>query len=406
MHIACVGGGPAGLYFSLLMKRSDPRHRVVVYERHPRNHVIGWGMGFWGWLWDDLIGCVEGSDPPTAARLRENAFRWRGQSLALDGRVVAIDGVGYGIHHRALVEILTDRALEVGVEFEFEHAITGVDQLGDADLIIGADGVRSLIRDESPDRFGTECVLGRNKYVWLGSDTVFDGFTNAFVATPEGWIWLHGYAIDPHTSVCIVECPPETWRGLGLDTLAGADSLRLLESIFSATLGGGRLVSRGSAATPLSWQSFRTITNRRWSAGRTVLIGDAAHTAHFSIGSGTRLALRDAVVLADALHTESSIQPAFSSYERRRRADVLATQRDAWFSARWLEDVERYAGLPADEFFTLFRARRDPLVAQVPPALYSRLYSAAERRPWLRRLKSGLGPRARQGYGQLVRKAP
>lgn len=403
MKVAVVGAGPAGLYFSLLMKQADPGHRVVVYERNPRNHVIGWGMGFWGWSWDDLISCLDDSDPTTARRLRQSAVRWRGQSLTLDGQTVAVDGVGYGIHHRTLVEILTDRALEVGVEISFDHALADTEGLHDADVVIAADGVGSAIRGNDQDCFGTECVAGRNTYVWLGSDTVFDGFTNAFVPTEHGWIWLHGYAIDPQTSVCIVECAPSTWRGLELDRLGAGDSLLLLESIFGEVLGGGNLLSRGSETAPLSWQNFRTITNRRWWSGKTVLIGDAAHTAHFSIGSGTRLALRDAVVLAEALRRQDSPQSAFMAYQRHRRADVLATQRDASFSARWLEDVDRYIGDSAEEFFTLFRARRDPLVAQIPSALYYRLYSVAESNRLLRSLKSYVGPKARQTYGQLVR---
>ena len=177
----------------------------------------------------------------------------------------------------------------------------------------------------------------------------------------------------------------------------------MLESIFRSVLDGRDLLSHGSDAVPLCWQNFRTITNRRWWSGKTVLIGDAAHTAHFSIGSGTRLALRDAVVLAAALNAEGALQQAFTAYQRHRHADVLATQRDAYFSARWLEDVDRYIGKSAEEFFTLFRARRDPLVAQIPTALYYRLYSAAESNPLLRRLKAQVGPMARRKYGQLVR---
>lgn len=403
MKIATVGAGPAGLFFSLLMKQADPGHRVAVYERNPRNHVIGWGMGFWGWSWDDLISCLDDSDPTTARRLRESAVPWRGQSLTVDGEAVAVDGVGYGIHHRTLVEILTDRALEVGVEINFDHAVTYTDEVRDADVVIAADGVRSGIRGKNEEQFGTECVEGRNKFVWLGSDKVFEGFTNSFLRTDHGWIWLHGYAIDPQTSVCIVECAPETWRGLGLDTLPANESLRLLESIFRPVLDGSHLLSHGSDAAPLLWQNFRTITNRRWWSGNTVLIGDAAHTAHFSIGSGTRLALRDAAVLAASLSAESAPQQAFMAYQRNRNSDVLATQRDACFSARWLEDVDRYIGMPPKEFFTLYRARRDPLVAHIPTALYYRLYSVAESNPLLRRLKSQVGPKARRKYGQFVR---
>jgi 2-polyprenyl-6-methoxyphenol hydroxylase-like FAD-dependent oxidoreductase len=405
MEIACVGAGPASLYFSILMKQADPGHRIVVYEGGRRSDVSGWGMGFWGGSWDDLLRSLFGSDATTAERVRDSAVRWRGQSLVLAGEALTRKGVGHGISHRTLVEILTGRALELGVEIRFDQQVSDITEVGDPDVIVAGDGVGSPTRRGAGDRFGTECVLGRNKYVWLGSDKIFDTFTNVFERTDSGWIWIHGYAIDSHSSACIVECAPETWRGLGLDSRSAREGIAVLESIFRGTLEGSRLLTHGADSAFLPWQSFRTITNRRWWSGKTVLVGDAAHTAHFSIGSGTRLALQDAIELAGSLREEGSLHDAFASYQKARCADVAAAQRDAWFSARWLEDIDRYSAMGAPEFFTLLRARRDPLLARVPPAVYHRLYSTAERNPLLRNLKSRVGPKVRGTYSQFLRRS-
>jgi 2-polyprenyl-6-methoxyphenol hydroxylase-like FAD-dependent oxidoreductase len=402
MEIACIGGGPSGLYFSILMKCFDPRHKVVVYERHPRDHVTGWGMGFW----DNLLNSLYASDTKTAQRVSESAIRWQGQNLSLNGEVRKVDGSGYGINRRTLIEILIDRALEVGVDIRFEHPLTDIRRVADADVIVAADGANSVLRGNAQSRFGTEYFMGTNKYAWLGSDKRFDAFTFAFKRTHAGWIWFHGYAIDPDTSACIVECPPETWQGLGLDTLPAGDSLRILESAFSDVLDGRQLLAQCADTDQIAWQNFRTLTNRRWWSGNTVLLGDAAHTAHFSIGHGTTLGLQDAIALARSLSTTQTPQQAFSEYQRARRRDVCATQRDALFSSQWLENVDRYGSLPASEFFTLLRARRDPILAHVPPDLYYRIYTTVERNDLLRGVKSRFGPRARRAYGQLVRRAP
>jgi 2-polyprenyl-6-methoxyphenol hydroxylase-like FAD-dependent oxidoreductase len=402
MEIACIGGGPSGLYFSILMKCADPRNKVLVYERHPRGHVTGWGMGFW----DNLLNSLYASDTETAQRVSASAIRWQGQNLSLNGEVRKIDGAGYGINRRTLLQILIERALEVGVDIRFEHPVTDIRPVSDADVIVAADGANSVLRGNNQSGFGTEYFMGINKYAWLGSDKRFDAFTFAFERTDAGWIWFHGYAIDPDTSTCIVECSPDTWQGLGLDALPAGDSLRLLEATFSDVLDGRRLLAQGTDADPIPWLNFRTLTNRRWWSGNTVLLGDAAHTAHFSIGHGTTLALQDAIALANSLNIASTPQQAFSDYQRARRREVCATQRDALFSSQWLENVDRYGSLPPSEFFTLLRARRDPVLPHVPPALYYRIYTAAERNALLRGAKSRFGPRARHAYGRLVRRAP
>ncbi|MET0698661.1 MAG: FAD-dependent monooxygenase [Mycobacterium sp.] len=399
MKIVCVGGGPAGLYLGILMKRADPNNHVVVYERKPRGRLDGWGVGFW----DDLLTDLHNTDPETAQRVRQSAIGWQGQRIALDGEGAVYEGSGYGIARSRLLTILTERALEVGVEIHFEHAVTTADEVADADVVVASDGVNSTIRGKDNARFGSNIVVGRNKYAWLATDKHLDKFTFAFARTPAGLIWSHGYAFGDGMSTCIIETTPETWQGLGLDTLSGPDSLSLLENAFGEQLGGGRLFGLGDHSAPLQWLNYRTLTNERWSEGNTVLVGDAAHTTHFSIGSGTRLALQDAIGLADALQHAGSPQSAFAVYEKRRRATILTDQSNARHSRLWFEHIERYGDLPMPVFFGLLRARRDPLLPHVPPALYYRFYATAERIPALRTAKRRVGPAARKLYSKLAR---
>ena len=220
--------------------------------------------------------------------------------------------------------------------------MAGSAELADADVIVAADGVNSTVREEHADEFGTKIVAGRNKYVWLGTDKVFEGFTLAFEQTEAGWMWCHSYAYGPDSSTCIVECAPETWSGLGLDALPAHDSLTLLETVFQKPLDGRRLISPAAEDAPLPWLNFKTITNSSWHVDKTVLVGDAAHTTHFSIGSGTILALRDAIALADALQQADTPQSAFATYEKRQREALVPIQSNARLSARWFEQVGRY----------------------------------------------------------------
>jgi len=401
MRVVCVGGGPAGLYLAILLKRADPDHQVVVLERKPRHCTDGWGVVFW----DDLLDDLRATDAETARRVSERAFPWRGQHLVLEGEEVEHEGDGYAIARATLLDVLVERATDLGVEIRFDHEVAGSAELRDADVIVAADGVNSAVRAEHADEFGTEVVVGRNKYVWLGTDKVFEGFTLAFEQTEAGWMWCHSYAYGPDSSTCIVECAPETWAGLGLDALPAHDSLTLLETVFRKPLGGGRLISPAAEDAPLPWLNFKTITNSRWHIDKTVLVGDAAHTTHFSIGSGTILALRDAIALAEALQLADAPQSAFAIYEKRQRETLVPIQSNARLSARWFEQVGRYVEMPAPALFALVRARRDPVLLRVPPKLYYRLYATAERIPALRNLKRQLGPNARTLYGRLTQRA-
>ncbi len=391
MKIACVGGGPAGLYLAILMKASSSDHDVTVLERTPAGTPGGWGVVFW----DDLLDDLRATDAETARRIREGAVQWRGQLLDFEGSVVEHEGSGYGIGRTTLRDILVERAKELGVRVQFDQAVTSDAAWLGADVVVAADGANSTLRQLQSDGFGTSTVVGRNKYLWLGTSKPFDLFTFAFVNTPAGWIWCHAYSFSENMSTFIVECPPETWAELGLDTLPARDGIRVLEEVFEKQLDGAPLEHLGRDDDALPWISFRTVTNERWHTGNTVLTGDAAHTTHFSIGSGTRLAMQDAIALAAELQRAETPQAAFAAYESTRRAAILRPQAEARFSAQWFEQVGRYVDLPAPAFFTLLRARRDPLLPRVPPRVYASVYAAVDRVGFMRTLRSSIGPKVR-----------
>jgi 2-polyprenyl-6-methoxyphenol hydroxylase-like FAD-dependent oxidoreductase len=390
MKIACVGGGPAGLYLAILMKARDPEHDLTVFERNPPGVTYGWGVVFW----DDLVEQLEASDPAAASEIRASSFRWNGQLLAVEEKEpVHVGGHGYGIGRQRLLDILVERARSLGVRVEFESEIENADDLR-ADLIVACDGVNSPIRQLRREQFQTDVVVGRNKYIWLGTSRVFDAFTFAFVHTDAGWIWCHAYGFDRNTSTFIAECSPETWTGLGFDQLDEIETIRRLEQIFEPHLEGHSLRSKGGTA----WLNFRTVTNEKWHADNIVLTGDAAHTTHFTIGSGTRLALEDAISLATRLQTETSLATALERYETERRRALLRTQSDARFSARWFESVPRYIDLDPPRIFALLRDRRSPLLPRIPPRTYYRLYRATQRNVALRKLRRWAAPAVKSLY--------
>jgi 2-polyprenyl-6-methoxyphenol hydroxylase-like FAD-dependent oxidoreductase len=386
MKIVCVGGGPAGLYFAILMARAGG-HEITVLERNPAGITYGWGVVFW----DDLLVQLQTSDPETAHEVSANAFRWNGQLLAVDGRQPVHEaGRGYGLGRTRLLEILAERAVALGVQIRFEYEVVDdLHEFADADLIVACDGVNSRLRRRHRDRSQTSISAGRNKYIWLGTSKVFDAFTFAFVHTDAGWIWCHAYGFDDETSTFIVECSPETWTGLRFDTLGEEQTLRLLEELFEPDLEGHPLCSNGA----VRWLNFRTVTNEHWHHGNIALMGDAAHTTHFTIGSGTKLAVEDALALAAKLREGAALESALAAYGRERRLALLAAQTDARFSAQWFENVGRYAGLEAERFFALLRERRSPLLPWIPPGAYYRLHQATHNVAALRRLRRWAAPR-------------
>jgi 2-polyprenyl-6-methoxyphenol hydroxylase-like FAD-dependent oxidoreductase len=375
MRIACVGGGPAGLYLAILLKRRDPGHQVTVLERNPAGVTYGWGVVFW----DDLLEGLAANDPPSADIVAAEAFRWVDQRILVDGQPEArLAGYGFSMRRQRLLDILTRRALELGAEVRFECEVADEASLGGHDLVVAADGVNSRLRRAHPHSFGTRVDTGRNRYMWLGTTKVFDSFTFAFVRTPAGWIWCHAYGFDATASTFIVECSPETWAGLGFGEVGLEESTARLEELFAAQLDGHRLVAQGPDGRRARWLSFRTVTNERWRQGNLVLAGDAAHTTHFTIGSGTKLAIEDAIGLAGALGAHGDLATALAAYERDRKASLLPLQREARNSARWFESLPRYIDLGAERFALLLHQRRSQLLTRMSPSGYYRLRRTAE----------------------------
>jgi anthraniloyl-CoA monooxygenase len=395
--ITCVGGGPAGLYFAILAKRVDPDQAVTVVERGPEGVTYGWGVVFWDGLLEDLTR----TDPETARQVRDNAFRWSDLVVRVDGATpVREPGHGYSIRRQALLGILVERARALGVELIFGREIEDVSELPDSDLVVACDGVNSRLRQRRADQFGTRLVRGRNKYIWLGTSKVFDSFTFPFVHTPAGLIWAHAYGFDSENSTFIVETSPETWSGLGFGGLPSDQTMRLLEGIFEASLDGHPLRPQVGTRDGAPWLEFQTVTNRKWHHGNLALMGDAGHTTHFTIGSGTRLALEDAIGLSAQLRDHGDIPSALAAYGKQRSGDLVEAQRTARNSAHWFENVPRYIGYGTPELAELMSRRRSSFLRWIPPRLYLRLIRVSSRAPAL----TGLARRGVYGWRNLSRR--
>jgi 2-polyprenyl-6-methoxyphenol hydroxylase-like FAD-dependent oxidoreductase len=267
-------------------------------------------------------------------------------------------------------------------------------QLPEADLIVACDGMNSRIR-LMVGGFQTGVREGSNKYIWLGTDKVFESFTYSFVRTDSGWIWAYAYGIDTKSSTFIIECSTKTWAGLGFDNMPPHDHLSLLEKLFECHLDGHNLVGQAREGAHVRWLNFRTVTNQRWHDGRIVLAGDAAHTTHFTIGLGTKLAIEDAIVLAENFQHHSTLQLAVQSYERQRQAALLQPQSDARLSAQWFENISRYIDLEPHQFSILLHGRQSPILPRLPPELYYQLYQATEKVAILRELRRRIAPKVK-----------
>lgn len=402
MKIVCVGAGPAGLYFSILMKLRDPGHDITVFERSEATSAAGWGVTFGPILLGDLYA----HDRSSARKIEEAAFRWRDQVAHIRGeQLVAVGHGTYNITRQRLLDILAARARELGVHVEYGHEVAGLSQLPAADLILASDGVSSRMRRDS-EGFKTAEDAGRNKYIWLGSDKVFNDFNFLFVSTDSGWIWAHAYGIAPSTSTFIVECAPETWAGLGFDKLSTDEALAVLEDLFKEHLDGHRLIGELGDGSKARWLNFRTISNRTWHSGTVALIGDSAHTAHFAIGMGTTLAVGDAIVLAESLHEHDDLESALRSYGERRQAEMQPTLTDARCSARWFENINRYIDLKPERFGLLLYARRSPIIAALPPVASYALYRTANRIRGMEGVRGRISSLAKKAYGRRKAAAP
>lgn len=342
MKIACIGGGPAGLYFALSMKLREPSHEIEIFERNAPGVTFGWGVVF-----SDLtVENIMRNDPVSARAIMGEFARWDDIAVHFRGEVIRSGGHGFiGIGRKRLLEILQDRARELGVILHFRSECDPQDpKWNDYDLVIASDGINSRFRDTHAQAFGVDVDVRPNKFVWLGTSKVFDAFTFAFEETEHGWIWAHAYRFAADCSTFIVECSEETWNSFGFERMSQEQCIAVCERLFAKYLDGHKLESnaahlRGSAA----WLSFRRIKCERWSSANVILLGDAAHTAHFSIGSGTKLALEDAIKLADVLNGAGlSLEAALEEYQAERSLEVLKLQNSARNSTEWFEAVERY----------------------------------------------------------------
>jgi anthraniloyl-CoA monooxygenase len=348
MKIVCVGGGPAGLYFATSMKLRDPDHDITVLERNPAGVTFGWGVV----LSDETLENLRNNDPESAQEIQDSFAHWDDVEVHVRGKeTIRSGGHGFvGIGRKHLLDILARRAMDLGADVRFECEVEDLSGFADADLIVGCDGVNSRVRQLYADLFQTNVDVRKNKYIWLGTHKVFDAFTFAFEKTSAGWIWIHAYRFDNDTSTCIVECAQETWEGLGFDELGPDESVALMEEIFEPYLDGHSLINDARHLGKTPWLNFERISNESWFKDKVVLMGDAAHTAHFSIGSGTKLALEDAIGLADKLHEHEDLRTALENYQEDRRVAVLQLQSTARNSTEWFENVHRYIDQDAMQF--------------------------------------------------------
>ena len=354
MKITCIGGGPAGLYFALLMKKQDPSHDIAVVERNRPYDTFGWGVVFS----DQTLGNLQAADEPTANEILGAFNHWDDIEVNIRGHKVRSGGHGFcGIGRKRLLNILQRRCEQLGVKLVWETDVQSDEQFADSDLVVASDGLNSRIRAKYAATYEPDIDLRKCRFVWLGTHKKFEAFTFAFEETAHGWFQAHAYQFDDDTSTFIVETPEEVWLKAGLDKMEKDESIAFCERLFAKSLDGHKLMSnashqRGSA----QWIRFPRVVCKTWvhHNGRApvVLMGDAAHTAHFSVGSGTKLALEDAIELARCLQSVRSgpVDAALQRYEAVRSIEVLKIQNAARNSTEWFENVARYVNLPAEQF--------------------------------------------------------
>jgi 2-polyprenyl-6-methoxyphenol hydroxylase-like FAD-dependent oxidoreductase len=342
VRIAVVGGGPGGLYFAYLWKKRHPDAAIDLFEQNPAGATWGFGVVFS----EQALEFLRADDPEAVDAITPRMESWRNITLYLRGESVALDGVGFSsIGRLELLTILQQRLRAVGVTPRYDTTITSVDQLTGYDLIVAADGLNSLLRRSFEKEFGASVTHSSNKFAWYGTTKRFETLSQTFVATELGSFNAHHYRYAPDMSTFLVECDPATWQRYGFADKTVEQSQAVCEEVFAATLDGHRLVSNKSV-----WRNFPWIWNERWSHRNIVLIGDALHSAHFSIGSGTRLAIEDAVALTKALEAEADISGALARYETERKPIVKKLVTAARTSAEWYEKFPDHMKLDLMDF--------------------------------------------------------
>jgi len=344
MRIACLGGGPAGLYFAISTKLRQPDAEVVVFERNKPDDTFGWGVV----LSDETLGNLAVNDPVSAATIRDHFAYWDDIAVHHQGQKMLSTGHGFcGIGRKRLLLLLHARAAELGVDLRFETEVGAAsDYMDDYDVVVACDGLNSRTRMEFKDTFKPDIDTRKCQFVWLGTRQKFeDAFTFIFEETDKGWLWAHAYQFDDDTATFIVECSQATFDAYDFGNIDQKASIAICEEVFKDHLGGHPLMTNANHIRGSAWIRFPRVLCENWSHKNVVLLGDASATAHFSIGSGTKLALESAIALAEYITTEPTLEAAFDKYQNARRVEVLRLQSAARNSVEWFEDVERYLHL-------------------------------------------------------------
>lgn len=349
MRVACLGGGPAGLYFAISLKLRQPDADVTVFERNKPDDTFGWGVV----LSDETLDNLMENDPVSAAAIRDHFAYWDDIAVFYRGDKQLSTGHGFcGIGRKRLLILLQARARELGVNLVFEHSIESVADFAKGyDLVVASDGLNSIARSEFADHFKPNIEMRACKFVWLGTRQKFDdAFTFIFEETDKGWLWAHAYQFDADTATFIVETDEDTWNAYGFGEMSQQESIAVCEEVFKDHLDGQALMTNANHIRGSAWINFPRVLCENWSHGNVVLMGDASASAHFSIGSGTKLALESAIALADYVTTKDTLAEAFALYQEERRVQVLRLQSAARNSLEWFEEVQRYLSLDPVQF--------------------------------------------------------
>jgi anthraniloyl-CoA monooxygenase len=347
MKINVVGGGPAGLYFAILTKKADASHEIEIYERNGPDDTFGWGVVFSG----KTLANLRAADAESHAEITKEFEAWDNVDVVHRNTKVSIHGNSFsGIARLQLLKILQRRAEELGVPLNFRTEIHDIERLRkECDLLVAADGVNSSVRQRYAEQFQPELSLRTNRYIWYGTNQLFHGLTLTFREDDAGVFAAHSYKFNSTTSTFIVECDPETWNKAGFERMRDEQTREYLGEVFSNDLNGHRLLSNNS-----KWINFLLVKNKNWFFENVVLIGDALHTAHFSIGSGTKLAMEDAIALAESFRQMTNVQEAVNNFTSKRRPVIEDYQAAAFESMIWFENAAQYMHLsPTELAFTL-----------------------------------------------------
>ena len=353
LKINVIGAGPGGLYFALLMKLSNPEHIITIYERNKPDDTFGFGVVFS----DETLGNFMGQDPKTYKEIRNAFAYWNEIEVRFKGERIRSGGHGFaGMSRHKLLDILQQRCIEEGVQIYFESEISNIDNYRDADLVLGSDGVNSIVRETYYEHFQPTVDIRKTKFVWLGTNQKFDAFTFIFKSNDHGWFYNHAYQYGQGegeaASTWILETHEDTWKRAGFDDAGELETLAYFEDMYKEELDGHKLISNKSI-----WRNFPVISNESWHYENVVLIGDAAHTAQFSIGSGTKIAMEGAIALQESISESSSVNDAILLYENKRMLEVAKLQRSAMVSLQWYENARRYNNLTPQQYAFNFLSR-------------------------------------------------